>query len=63
MQNKTQVRVDTLSNLIVGINRALNLYDGELEIEVKDNQLQINDKLTGEYCTVRLGDNVKVKGE
>lgn len=63
MQNKTAVRTDELSLLIVGIRRAMSLYDGELNIWLEDGRLSMHSIESGEVCEVRLSDNVKIEGE
>ena len=62
MENKikTSVRCDQLNLLIVGIRRALNLYDGDLNIKLDDDYLQIGDKNTGEVCQIKLSENVDI---
>ena len=60
-QIKTVVRTDELSLLIVGIRRALSLFDGSLDISLSDGDLTIGDQDTGEVCQVKLSDNVTIK--
>ena len=61
VQNKTMVRCDELSLLIIGIRRAPSLHDGELEISLGEDYLQLHDKDTGEVCQIKLSKNVEIK--
>ena len=61
MQNKTVVRTDELNLLIVGIRRAMSLYDGELKIWLDDGSLCMHSVETGEVCEIKLSENVNMK--
>lgn len=63
MQTKTVVRTDRLNLLIVGIRRAMSMYDGELKVWLDDEKLCMHCVESGGVCEIKLSDNVKIKGQ